>query len=134
MSDWHLGMDYDMWLYPHVDWTSPDYNYELPEPIEAANIEGTLLVNAEDAIEQVRRLQAENDKLRKAMDFQALELGCMTDNRDYLHLENAKLRELCKSMRCALADFDDKVYLAALDETLIGAGFDLQELGVEVDG
>lgn len=42
--------------------------------------------------------------------------------------ENAKLRELCKSMRCALADFDDKVYLAALDETLIGAGFDLQKL------
>lgn len=94
MSDWHFGIDYDMWLYPPVDWTSPDYNYELPEPIEAANIEGTLLVNAEDAIEQVRRLQAENDKLRKAMDFQALELGCMTDNRDYLHLENAKLRKL----------------------------------------
>ena len=65
MSDWHFGMDYDMWLYPPVDWTSPDYNFELPEPIEAANVEGTLLVNAEDAIEQVRALQSENAKLRK---------------------------------------------------------------------
>ena len=62
MSDWHFGMDYDMWLYPPVDWTAPD---ELPEPIEAANIEGTLLVNAEDAIEQVHCLQAENAKLRE---------------------------------------------------------------------
>lgn len=65
MSDWHFGMDYDMWLYPVVDWTSPDYNYELPEPILAANIEGTMLINAEDAIEQVRILQAENAKLRE---------------------------------------------------------------------
>lgn len=65
MSDWHFGMDYDMWLYPKVDWTSPDYNYELPEPILAANIEGTMLINAEDAIEQVRILQAENAKLRE---------------------------------------------------------------------
>lgn len=65
MSDWHFGMDYDMWLYPPVDWTAPDYDYELPEPIEAANIEGELLVNAEDAIEQVRRLQRENTKLRE---------------------------------------------------------------------
>ena len=65
MSDWHFGMDYDMWLYPPVDWTAPDYDYELPEPIEAANIEGTLLVNAEDAIEQVHCLQTENAKLRE---------------------------------------------------------------------
>lgn len=65
MSDWHFGMDYDMWLYPPVDWTAPDYDYELPEPIEAANIEGTLLVNAEDAIEQVHCLQAESAKLRE---------------------------------------------------------------------
>ena len=65
MSDWHFGMDYDMWLYPPVDWTAPDYDYELPEPIEAANIEGTLLVNAEDAIEQVHCLQAENATLRE---------------------------------------------------------------------
>lgn len=65
MSDWHFGMDYDMWLYPVVDWRSPDYNYELPEPILAANIEGTMLINAEDAIEQVRILQAENAKLRE---------------------------------------------------------------------
>lgn len=65
MSDWHFGMDYDMWLYPQVDFMAPDYDYELPEPIEAANIEGTLLVNAYDAIEQVRRLIAENAKLRE---------------------------------------------------------------------
>ena len=65
MSDWHFGMDYDMWLYPPVDWMAPDYDYELPEPIEAANIEGTLLVNAEDAIEQVHCLQTENAKLRE---------------------------------------------------------------------
>jgi len=65
VSDWHFGCDYDMWLYPPVDWTSPDYDYELPEPIEAANIEGELLVNAKDAIEQVRRLQHENAKLRE---------------------------------------------------------------------
>lgn len=65
MSDWHFGMDYDMWLYPPVDWMASDYDYELPEPIEAADIEGTLLINAEDAIEQMRRLQAENAKLRE---------------------------------------------------------------------
>ena len=69
MSDWHFGMDYDMWLYPPVDWTAPDYDYELPEPIEAANIEGTLLVNAEDAIEQVHCLQAENAKLRELVEY-----------------------------------------------------------------
>lgn len=63
MSDWHFGMDYDMWLYPPVDYRSPDYNYELPEPIEAANIEGTLLINAEDAIGQVRALAARNEGL-----------------------------------------------------------------------
>ena len=66
MSDWHFGMDYDMWLYPPVDWTSPDYNFELPEPIEA-NVEGTLLVNAKDAIEQVRALQSENATLRELL-------------------------------------------------------------------
>ena len=49
-----------------------------------------------------------------------------------LMAENAKLRELCKSMRCALVDHEDKVYLAALDKTLIDAGFDLQKLGIEV--
>ena len=65
MSDWHFGMDYDMWLYPPVDWTAPDNDNELPEPIEAADIDGTLLVNAEDAIEQVHCLQAENAKLRE---------------------------------------------------------------------
>ena len=65
MSDYHFGIDYDMWLYPPVEWWSPEYDYELPDPIEAADIEGTLLVNAEDAIEQVRRLQSENARLRE---------------------------------------------------------------------
>lgn len=69
------------------------------------------------------------------------ELRCklvdMVDQRDEidrLKAENVKLRELCKSMRCALVGHDDKVYLAALDDTLVDAGFDLQKLGVEVDG
>lgn len=82
MSDWHFGMDYDMWLYPPVDWTSPDYNYELPEPIEAANIEGTLLVNAEDAIEQVRYLQVENAKLRELV-REAVDAASLKDMRDW---------------------------------------------------
>ena len=63
-SDWHFGRDYDMRLYPPVKW-EPDYYYEPPEPIEAADIQGTLLINADDAIEQVRKLQAENAKLRE---------------------------------------------------------------------
>ena len=63
-SDWHFGRDYDMWLYPPVKW-EPDYYYEPPEPIEAADIQGTLLINADYAIEQVRKLQAENAKLRE---------------------------------------------------------------------
>lgn len=88
MSDWHFGIDYDMWLYPPAGWRSPDYDYELPEPIEAANIEGTLLVNADDAIEQVRRLQTENDRLREQLEDMGFELGT----------ENAKLRELCEDM------------------------------------
>ena len=67
MSDWHFGMDYDMWLYPPVPFWDPDWDFDLPEPIEAANIEGTLLVNAEDAIEQVRRLQDENEGLRELL-------------------------------------------------------------------
>ena len=101
MSDWHFGMDYDMWLYPPVDWTAPDYDYELPEPIEAANIEGTLLVNAEDAIEQVHCLQTENDKLRELvreslMDYRqyAEKYGLppyLSDVNEHL---DARLREL----------------------------------------
>ena len=88
MSDWHFGMDYDMWLYPPVDWTAPDYDYELPEPIEAANIEGTLLVNAEDAIEQVHCLQAENAKLRELVRDMVLNMGGCA-----LHGNPLRLRE-----------------------------------------
>ncbi len=65
MSDWHFGIDHDMWLYPPVNFYDPDYDGGLPEPIEAADIEGTILVNAEDATNQVRMLQAENAKLRE---------------------------------------------------------------------
>lgn len=92
MSDWHFGMDYDMWLYPPR--TAPDYDYELPEPIKAANIEGTLLVNAEDAIEQVHCLQA----------------------------ENAKLRELVRTMFYSVHPLDREQFLA-----------NVTELGIEVD-
>ncbi|MBR3318740.1 MAG: hypothetical protein IKG21_13060 [Atopobiaceae bacterium] len=45
----------------------------------------------------INELENENAELKKAMDFQALELGCMTHNRDVLHAENAKLRELVSS-------------------------------------
>ena len=43
-------------------------------------------------------LEDENAKLKKAMDFQALELGCMTDSRDYMYLENEKLRRLARGL------------------------------------
>ena len=99
MSDWHFGMDYDMWLYPPVDWTAPD---ELPEPIEAANIEGTLLVNAEDAIEQVHCLQAENAKLRELV----------------RHLYECTRHNVC--VLCVYAD------------DACNFDYDMRELGVEV--
>ena len=65
MIDCHFGSDYDMWLYHDVDWTNPDFYYGLPDQIEAVDIDDTILVNAEDAIEQVRKLKAENFKLRE---------------------------------------------------------------------
>lgn len=104
MSDWHFGMDYDMWLYPPVDWTAPDYDYELPEPIEAANIEGTLLVNAEDAIEQVHCLQTENAKLRELV-------------RDMWH---EGMCECGSRGKCASCEYDYPTRM--------------RELGIEVDG
>ena len=104
MSDWHFGMDYDMWLYPPVDWTAPDYGYELPEPIEAANIEGTLLVNAEDAIEQVHCLQAENAKLRELVKDMWHEGMCECGSRG----------------KCASCEYDYPTRM--------------RELGIEVDG
>ena len=107
MSDWHFGMDYDMWLYPPVDWTSPDYNFELPEPIEAANVEGTLLVNAEDAIEQVRALQSENATLRELL------ADTLMQPRDY-----------CKKYGIEYESWDSAN--AHLDARM-------RELGVEVD-
>lgn len=103
MSDWHFGIDYDMWLYPPVKWWEPDYDCSLPEPIEAANIEGTLLVNAEDAIEQVRRLQAENENMRKYIERKE-----HLANVVRLIDENSKLRELVRGMHMA--------YIGALNE------------------
>ena len=87
-------------------WVYPPPNEwgDAPEHIEAVRLECQLFVDADDSIAQVRRLQA----------------------------ENAELQALCKSMRCALVDFDDKVYLAAIDNILIGLGFDLKKLGIEV--
>ena len=116
MSDWHFGMDYDMWLYPPVDWTAPDYGYELPEPIEAANIEGTLLVNAEDAIEQVHCLQAENAKLRELV-------------RDMWRFTGAACKKYPRLFDPA-AQGGQTVQLNAID------AFEqrMRELGIEVDG
>lgn len=102
MSDWHFGMDYDMWLYPPVPWWKPDYDYELPEPIEAANIEGTLLVNADDAIEQVRGLQAENAKLHEELEAAKHDLQVFSSEAIKLNNENVKLRERITSLEAAL--------------------------------
>lgn len=77
-------------------------------------------------------IDASWDGLRRFWSIGLTEDGClMRDRACKAEAENSMLRELCKSMRCALADFDDKVYLTALDKTLIDAGFDLQKLGVE---
>lgn len=102
MSDWHFGM-----VYPPVYWTTPDYDYELPEPIEAANIEGTLLVNAEE-VEQIRRLKDENAKLRELV-------------RDY-----------DKMLELALADY--RGFDAPLsDATHITLRMRMRKLGMEAD-
>ena len=61
---------------------------------ENARLRSCLSDNAENA----RQIMGENDELRKAIDFQALELGCMTDNRDILYLENEKLRRLARGL------------------------------------
>lgn len=78
-----------------------------------------------DWLRELRRARMEIDLLKTLRD------GFKADAQKY-KAENARLRELCKSMRCALADFDDEVYLVALDETLVNEGFDLQKLGIEV--
>ena len=79
----------------------------------------------------------ENARLRKAMDFQALELGCMTDNRDVLHVENARLRQLVDAWMgcgtryhtmqggCPMFDADAENFCKA---TRLA-----RELGIEVD-
>ena len=150
MSDWHFGMDYDMWLYPPVPWWEPDYDYELPEPIEAANIEGTLLVNADDAIEQVRGLQAENAKLREERNHWHVEQVHAYGNWEdtykravELEDENAKLRELVRDMWQFEQMSCNKC--VAKNDGYCGIGIDegcplehsiydrMRELGVEVD-
>lgn len=121
---WHFGIDYDMWLYPPVDYTAPDYDFELPEPIEAANIEGTLLVNAEDAIEQVRRLQAENAKLQASNEVIAEDHAALCE-------QNEKLRELVELMYgCSKGpDCDDCKRL----NDGYACAYIMRELGIEVD-
>ena len=151
MSDWHFGMDYDMWLYPPVPWWEPDYDYELPEPIEAANIEGTLLVNADDAIEQVRGLQAENAKLREERNHWHVEQVHAYGNWEdtykravELEDENAKLRELVRDM-WQFTGAACKKYPRLFDPSAQGGqmvnlnmidAFEQRmcELGIEVDG
>jgi hypothetical protein len=110
-------MDYDMWLYPPVDWTSPDYDYELPEPIEAANIEGTLLVNADDAIEQVRHLQAENAKLRELVD-------AVKEFVEDTHCEDCPCRRDC----------DDNNRIFCVNDFSYHAFAAMRDLRIEVDG
>ena len=56
------------------------------------------LTGTVDQSEEIERLKRENAELKKAMDFQALELGCMTDDRDVLYVENNKLRELYEEL------------------------------------
>lgn len=113
MSDWHFGIDYDLWLYPEVDWTSPDFDCELPEPIEAAKIERTLLVNADDAIKQVRNLLTDNAKLRELV---KLLFACVRQGED----------EYGTDWSCAGCDFCDSC------DGLIQAREAAIELGVEV--
>lgn len=79
------------------------------------------------------KTKAENAELLRELDLTKRMYAKVSEEKCIADSENAMLREMCKSMRCALVGHDDKVYLAALDETLIGAGFDLQELGIEVD-
>ena len=90
MIDCHFGSDYDMWLYHDVDWTNPDFYYGLPDQIEAVDIDDTILVNAEDAIEQVRKLKAENFKLRELASVAICHMTCCKTNHLYLQQNRTK--------------------------------------------
>lgn len=98
MSDYHFGIDYDMWIYPYAS----DEDGDLPLDIECVNIEGQLFLDARDAIEQVRRLLAENEQLRKkneTLEIRADNILCTSLRRlQVIEVENAKLRELCADM------------------------------------
>lgn len=122
MSDRHFGM-----VYPPVYWTAHDYDYELPEPTEAANIEGTLLVNAEE-VEQIRRLKDENAKLRKENERLIIKLKAEHIVRQNVVSENANLRELCE--RCAIELYANGNVTDAATENLFD---DMRKLGIEVD-
>ena len=88
---------------------------------------------------QINELEAENDELKKAMDFQALELGCMTDNRDVLYVENKNLRELVlHTVECVrrLNDTSENGGCVLCPYQLIDYDCDfesrMRELGIEV--
>ena len=85
------------------------------------------LAKADELEEKNARLRDENESLRIERDtfyelYQELyQMAYHTDHFAQVKVENAELRALCKSMRRALTDYDDKVYLAALDNTIVGA-------------
>lgn len=66
------------------------------------NVLSPMLRDAADTIWELRNdcveLRKERDELKKLADAQALDLECMTFNRDTLHTENANLRVLCHDM------------------------------------
>ena len=97
----------------------------------------------EELVAAAQFLWMENAELKKAMDFQALELGCMTDNRDVLHVENTKLRELVLDMFEEIedSDFDPLVerqgkrgpYYEEDPFWRVGIRERVRELGIEVE-
>lgn len=93
---------------------------------------------------RINELEAENAELKKAMDFQALELGCMTDNRDVLHVENTKLREMVEAViqcagvakrdkGCDACPMYDKSKAISIKSEWCRLRPTLREMGIEVD-
>ena len=87
----------------------------------------------------ITELEDENAEWKKAMDFQALELGCMTDNRDILYLENEKLRKLARGLNWCTENA--KVPSAECEHCPLGDTEDgelsceklMRELGIEAE-
>ena len=82
---------------------------------------------------EYEKVVGENAELKKAMDFQALELGCMTDSRDILYLKNEKLRKLLSSA-LIVAGFEGRQYLDTYLKEEEGTTLwqELKGLGIEV--